>query len=582
MKVNPSKLMKLAAAGFTSFGFVPFVSAGTLLQFGGTSTIGGNQGTPPMDESYGDNVSASNTVTGIVASAGVQGIVGTPDITVQYNLPTGTTANSGFDSYPSWNGRGAVLQTDFNGENPMALDFTPAAGKGVLISSFDLDEYAGGGASVVNWSIVNGETVIVSGTWNDFEVANGGRSTVLTGMTEAQAIANSGSTLSLRLALAGGGASYQALDNLAFDQVSTGPAIDVFASDSEYVTNPVNLTWTIANPDSGMVVTLNDGVTPLDVTTNTNLTTGEGSVQVSPTTNTTYTLSVNGGTGRTLQVILGEALSLNANPKLALAPEHETTLTWEIRPVDAGLVTIFDGTSTIDVTADTDPLTGLGSRVVTVPNASTIFTIDANNSGNTAQTRVLKEAAGSAALSLTSSSITSDGTLTVNWTGAAAGPTDWIGIYRVNEIPGVQNSLQWNYLNGTRTAGAGPTDGSMTFSGLPVGEYYAVMLLNDGYELAQGPLKFGVVTPPPPGPSLMKVLEVSRDGDEFKVVWESREGFEYDVYASDTLDGDPLIDWNRVGFAIPAEVDGSTEFIEDLGVSTPERRFYQVFEYPSL
>jgi MYXO-CTERM domain-containing protein len=222
MKSDPLKLLKLVAAGGSSLAFAHSLNAATLLQFGGSSNIGANGGSPPMDETYGDNVSASNTVTGIVATVGVQGILGTPDIALQYNALTGATqANSGFDSYPSWNGRGAVLQTDFTAESPtMTLDLTPTATTGVLITSFDLDEYAGGGASVVNWAILNGATTIVSGTWNDFAVANGGRSTVNTGMTEAQAMANIGSTLSLQLTLVGGRASYQALDNLSFDQVA--------------------------------------------------------------------------------------------------------------------------------------------------------------------------------------------------------------------------------------------------------------------------------------------------------------------------------------------------------------------------
>lgn len=214
MKLDPSKFLKLAAMGGVSLPFAQSVQAATLLQFGGTSNVGANDGV--MEESYGDNVVASDTVTGVVATLGVQGIVGTPDITLEYNPNSGPGV---FDSYGNWDGRTAVVQTQYDGGD-LSLEFTPTISAGVLITSFDLDEYTGGGASVVEWSITNGATVIVSGVWNDFEVANGGRSTVLTGMTVAQAVANGGSTLALNLVLTGGAGSYQALDNLSFDQVA--------------------------------------------------------------------------------------------------------------------------------------------------------------------------------------------------------------------------------------------------------------------------------------------------------------------------------------------------------------------------
>jgi hypothetical protein len=209
-----------------TLGLAAAAQGATVLQFGGTSNIGANGGTPQMDEAYGDNVTASNTVTGIVATVGVDGITGTPDIAVAYNPNTG---GGNFDSYPNWNTRGHVLQTDYSGTNPLDIVFTPTINFGVLITSFDLDEYAGGGASSVSWSIKNGATTIVSGTWTDFITANGGRSTVNTGMTKAQAVANAGSPISLVLTLNGGIGSYQAMDNLAFDQVIPEPSSAVLS-----------------------------------------------------------------------------------------------------------------------------------------------------------------------------------------------------------------------------------------------------------------------------------------------------------------------------------------------------------------
>lgn len=245
-------------------------------------------------------------------------------------------------------------------------------------------------------------------------------------------------------------------------------------------------------------------------------------------------------------------------------------------------MTISDGTNVIDATADTDPFTGMGSRVVTVPNPSTVFELSASGSPNVASVRVFREVENSDAFSLSQATITTEGSLTVTWNDAVAGPTDWIGIYRIGNTPGPVPSTQWNYLNGTRTVGAGPTSGSMTFTGLGVGDYFAVLLLNDGYTLAQGPVMFSVNAAPPPAEEGIRVVSVDREGDELTLVWESRDGHDYDIYASDRLSGDPFLDWDLLETAWPSEGGGTTRFTEDLSLlpgGAPARRFYRVFEY---
>lgn len=221
MKLQPSKLLRLASSGAAGLALAQSVHAATLLQF---TNIGANGGNPRMDDTYGDNVTASNPTTGIVTTLGVDGITGTPDIALAYNSVAVPTTGS-WDSYSGWDGGRSVLQTEYSstGANTLTMTFTPTATAGVLINSFSLDEYTGGGNSVVAWSIKNGATTIVSGTWNDFSDAiggNGGQSTVNTGMTFAQATANGGSVLTLQLVLQSGRGSYQALDNLSFDQVT--------------------------------------------------------------------------------------------------------------------------------------------------------------------------------------------------------------------------------------------------------------------------------------------------------------------------------------------------------------------------
>ncbi len=216
MKYNKSLLVSVAA----SASLVASASAATLLTFDGQGANG--TGIP---EAYGDNAAADGT--GITVSVGADGVVGTPDISLNWVSATGNGPGASavaWDSYDPWNGRGAVGQTDYGSANPLFMDFVPASATvGVLVNSFDLDEFAGGGNSIVDWAILNGASTIVSGTWDDFSDAvggNGGRTTINTGMTLAQAQANAGSTLSLRLNLVSGGSSYQALDNLAFDQVA--------------------------------------------------------------------------------------------------------------------------------------------------------------------------------------------------------------------------------------------------------------------------------------------------------------------------------------------------------------------------
>ena len=148
-------------------------------------------------------------------SLGIGGFTGTPNIDIGW-----PGSGHSLDSYQNWDGRGTVLQTDYNAVgivDTINIPFTPDATHGVLISQFDLDVYTGGSPAQVNWSILNGATPIVNGTWSR---AGGGRDLIATGMTLAQAQANAGASLTLRLDRVAGSGSYLAVDNLAFDQVN--------------------------------------------------------------------------------------------------------------------------------------------------------------------------------------------------------------------------------------------------------------------------------------------------------------------------------------------------------------------------
>jgi len=76
-------------------------------------------------------------------------------------------------------------------------------------------------------------------------------------------------------------------------------------------------------------------------------------------------------------------------------------------------------------------------------------------------------------------------TITVFFNNGPGNAKDWIGIYKQGDIPGVVSSTLWYYVNGSRTAGQGIAEGSVTFSsGLSTsGSYWTGFFENDGYAL---------------------------------------------------------------------------------------------------
>ena len=552
----------------------------------GTTTIHSNGFTAsnqplPGKPNYGSNVAATDI--NWTASAGATGVTGTPNIQLVWDGEGGggnSGANGGLDTYISWNGRGNVVQLDGSGTGGTAntyISFVPSATVAAKITSFDLDAWSGwpaGGNMTVEWTIRNATktgTVLATGSWTR---TTGGRDTVSPAFTGAP-----GQTVVLQLTRTAGNGDYLAMDNLVFDEITNIPSIVSFATSAQIADgNPIHLDWEIGNIAGATSLTLDDGSGPVDALPLTDTQTGFGTTTVNPATNTTYTLTLNGTSSKQVTILSGSAVSLTSGARVATAPNHEVTLTWQVQPPNAALVTVSDGTTVHNVTADTDSGTGMGSRVFTVPSASTVFTLEANNSGVTRTVRVLRQQSSSADFSVNAATITVGSPVTVTWANAAGGATDWIGIYRTTDTPQLQVSTQWNYLNGTRTSGGSFPSGTMNFSNLPVGDYYACMLLNDAYEIAQGPVLFSVVNPPPE-PEIIRVVDVRRNGSQFTVEWESKTDHVYDVYASDSLDGDPLADWTRIADDIPAEGDGTTSHSEDLGVSPPPRRFYKVYEY---
>ncbi|OZG72415.1 phosphohydrolase [Hahella sp. CCB-MM4] len=75
--------------------------------------------------------------------------------------------------------------------------------------------------------------------------------------------------------------------------------------------------------------------------------------------------------------------------------------------------------------------------------------------------------------------------VSLSWSSTPGNAKDWIGIYKSGDTPGETGSTAWQYLNGN--------EGSAEFSGLPIGDYFAVVLANDGYEEVTPRVSFSVV-----------------------------------------------------------------------------------------
>lgn len=201
-KTPPSRsdVLKLAALGGAGLGLVCGAKADTIITFEGFTSDNSSIATIP---GYGDNVSVA--APDYIVSPGFGGILGTPDISLEWV--------GQWETYRSWDGRGTVAQSDFNGGPNVSILFMPSAAFAVRIGAFDLDEWAGGGDGSITWSISGiSSGILATGNWT--MSAAGGRTSILPGVS-----GQLGEVLSLSLQLNSGAPSYFALDNLTFAQV---------------------------------------------------------------------------------------------------------------------------------------------------------------------------------------------------------------------------------------------------------------------------------------------------------------------------------------------------------------------------
>lgn len=150
---------------------------------------------------------------------------GAPNVSVFWDIPEGTSP--GYQTWLDWDGRGKVIQLDDDNhlDATFTITFTPDPGYAVRLISFDLDEEAGAGNSLADWSLEGSNAgFYVSDTWDDFDTINdpddaGGRSTI-----QAKVTGQMGETLTLEISLTDGNGNFFAMDDLTFGQAIPEPA----------------------------------------------------------------------------------------------------------------------------------------------------------------------------------------------------------------------------------------------------------------------------------------------------------------------------------------------------------------------
>jgi hypothetical protein len=205
------------------------------------------------------------------------------------------------------------------------------------------------------------------------------------------------------------------------------------------------------------------------------------------------------------------------------------TLSWSVDDVGGNApiqsLTLEDG---INPSIDVTELTSID----VTPAANTDYTLILNGGADTRLISVFRDTGSSAAFSLDRTIYTPGEDVVVRWADTIGGPYDWVGIYKLGDTPGAVSSTSWNYLDGTQVGGGFFPSGSMSFAPFPEGDYFVVLLLNDGYTIEQGPIRFKVSQA---GRTLFKVTDISYDqaSQQVTITWTSSPNRTYAVFYSD-------------------------------------------------
>lgn len=568
MKVNTSKFFRLAALGAAGFAFIQSLTAADLLNGGFASKaswtgdfLAGNEGGNGWGTSYfGGTFPTDNTFASTVKGTVHQALSGSGNTFIEGVTYKISMSIFGASNWPSSTGSAIMW----------SLGFT-ADGTAVGRDHWFSDEFTASSVAAGNGGTIPNDHIVT--------IAPGSTGLRTVTFTYTATAADAGKVIGVqvggktqsRYTYATGAAvaddRYGMMDNVTFEMVGL-PEITSFTSDADVIDGvPIRLMWEIGEADNLTTLTLDDGNGPVSVLNLTDLETGLGEKEVNPTQNTTYTLAANGVVLDTVTIYNGKIDSFTSDTVLAMGPDYEATLNWNVRPDAPTSVTISDGVNTVDVTADT--LGGFGSRSFTVPTASTTFTLNLNNGSATKTVRVLRAVpANPDKFWINAETVYSGQSLTASWKDAGNANGSWVGVYKKGNLPGPVLSTQWSYINTL-----GGANGSRNFTGLAPGEYFAILFVDGEYTIEQGPVYFTVSGDLPPVETPPTITSFTRAGNICTIIWNSEADATYDLFATSDFS-----EWTLIQENIPSG-GASTTATEDLGTlpnGIPSQRFYRL------
>lgn len=197
MKLQPSKLVRLASTGAAGLALAQSLQAATVL------TGSGQANNAQVTADHGSNAT------------------GTPDISLDWSA----TGGRRWEAYNGWPTGDQVYQVDgpgtgYTGAATYSIAFTPSSATvAVALVSIDLNDWAGPATvslqnTTLNWT-VTGSVSGLLGSGTGLVVSDGTVQTLALGL---QGIG--GEALTLAFTPTGGSGSYFAVDNLSFDQVA--------------------------------------------------------------------------------------------------------------------------------------------------------------------------------------------------------------------------------------------------------------------------------------------------------------------------------------------------------------------------
>ena len=173
----------------------------------------------------------------------------------------------------------------------------------------------------------------------------------------------------------------------------------------------------------------------------------------------------------------------------------------------------------------------------------------------------------------------------VSFANGPQNPKDWVGLYGVEMIPESVAAPAWAYVNGSKVPGEGVANGNIVFSDpLPIGEYFARFLENDGFgELAS--YSFKVVPPAVVGPAKLDFVEREKVVVDFDYGPGNASDWIAIYYPETDPSKLPSLSWAYVGGSrtVGAPLEKGSVFLSDnLAAGNYVIRFFENDSYKQL